>query len=705
VTKQGMPRGLGHDLYLDRWSQGDQDTDFRRRGPVNDQVIVGDIPQEPPGFQPRARLLAELNRAEGSVSVVHGAKGMRGVGKTQLAAAYARDRRAEGWRLVAWVTAENPWSLTSGLVAVAEAMGVGDRHTVRDAAEAGLAVRQHLESDGSRCLVVFDGAEDPEFLRPFIPVTGEARVLITSARPSLADLGVNVGVDIFSPEEALSLLTSRTGLTDASGAAAVAAELGYLPLALTQAVTAIDLKHLNYGRYLRRLRAMPADYLGLGGGHLYPQRAAQAISLSLDAVRATDGGELCAALMEILAVLSAAGVRRELLHAAGQAGSLVRSRRRSSAAADVVDRAVDQLAGQSLITLSLNGQNVVAHQLVTRVIREVMAQRGRLAAVCRAAASVLDARAEALAASPDRQGIRDIPQQIMALQENTAVSADADDELARSLLGLRLWALYHLNELGDSAPQAVAVGEPLMEDLERVLGPDHPDTLSARNSLAVAYRAAGRAADAIRLHEKTLAARERVRGPDHPSTLSSRNNLAVAYRAAGRAADAAALHQQVLAVRERVLGPDHPDTRASRNKLAAAYRAAGQAADAIPLYEQVLATLERLRGPDHLSTLGPRSDLANAYRTAGRAADAVALHEQVLAARERLLGPDHLDTLSSLNNLAVAYRAAGRAADAVALHEQVLAARERLLGPDHPDTLSSRNNLAASYHAAGQDNR
>ena len=66
--------------------------DFCCRGHVNDQVIAGDIPQEPPGFQPRARLLAELNRSEGPVSVVHGANGMRGVGKTQLAAAYARDR-------------------------------------------------------------------------------------------------------------------------------------------------------------------------------------------------------------------------------------------------------------------------------------------------------------------------------------------------------------------------------------------------------------------------------------------------------------------------------------------------------------------------------------------------------------------------------------------------------------------------------------
>src|SRR5260370_17781562 len=112
---------------------------FCRRGQVNDQVIVGDIPQEPPGIQPRARLLAELNRSQGSVSVIHGVNGMRGVGKTQLAAACARDRRAAGCRLLAWVTAQNPCGLMSGLVAVAEAMGVGDRHT-GGAAEAALAV-------------------------------------------------------------------------------------------------------------------------------------------------------------------------------------------------------------------------------------------------------------------------------------------------------------------------------------------------------------------------------------------------------------------------------------------------------------------------------------------------------------------------------------------------------------------------------------
>ena len=46
------------------------------------------------------------------------------------------------------------------------------------------------------------------------------------------------------------------------------------------------------------------------------------------------------------------------------------------------------------------------------------------------------------------------------------------------------------------------------------------------------------------MHEQTLADRERILGPDHPDTLNSRNNLATAYRAAGRTGEAdASLHR------------------------------------------------------------------------------------------------------------------------------------------------------------------
>jgi len=57
------------------------------------------------------------------------------------------------------------------------------------------------------------------------------------------------------------------------------------------------------------------------------------------------------------------------------------------------------------------------------------------------------------------------------------------------LLRLRLWAVYYLNELAGGARQAIAVGEPLAVESERVLGPDDLGTLTPLNNLASARRA------------------------------------------------------------------------------------------------------------------------------------------------------------------------------------------------------------------------
>ncbi len=671
----------------------------QRTAGSGEPLVVGDIPREPPGFQPRTDLLAELERVDAGVRAV---LGMPGVGKTQLAAAYARARVAEGWRLVAWVSAGDTGNLLAGLAAVADAAGLSEGGTGRDASDPGVAVRHRLETDGDRCLLVFDDPTDPDVLRPFIPAGGAAQVLITTNRPSVANLGTIVPVDVFTEEEALALLAGRTGLANTAEAAAVAAELGFLPLPLAQAAAVIAGQHLGYATYLERLRAVPAEeHLADGQGQPYPGGVAETVQLSLEAVRAGDQSGVCTRVVEIMAVLSGAGVRRELLHAVGQAGGLASGGRRVAAA--LVDRALEQLADWSLLTFSLDGQTVVVHHLVTRVVRDGLSRRKRLAVVCRSAASVLEARARELAGSQDRRAVRDIPEQVTALLDNAAgLASGAGEELATVLLRLRFFALYHLIELGDSAPLAVMVGESLSADLERVLGPGHPDTLNSRNSLAAAYQAAGRIADAIVLFEQTLVGRERLLGPDHPDTLTSQNNLAAAYQDAGRAAEAILLFKLTLAARERRLGPNDASTLNSRGNLAHAYQAAGRAAEATPLLEQTLAGRERMLGADHPDTVTSRNNLVNAYRDTGRMAEAIPLLEQTLADRERTLGADHPHTLGSRNNLALAYQAAGRAAEAIPLHEQTLAACERLLGANHPRTLGSRNSLALAYQAAGR---
>jgi RNA polymerase sigma factor (sigma-70 family) len=644
---------------------------------TDNHVVVGDIPMEPLGFQSRVGLLAELDRASARVSVIHARTGQHGLGTTQLAAAYARAKLAAGWRLVAWVNGADTSSLLAGLAAVADAVGLPDGDSGRGVTDAGAAVRHWLETDGDQCLLVFDDVFDPEVIRPFVPVGGAARVLITTNRPPAPGVGTAIPVDVFSAEEASAFLTGRTSPEYEAGAAEVAAALGHLPLALALAASVVaGQQRGGYAWYLDRLQAVSADVSLMGDdGQPHPAGLARAVLLSLQAVRAADRTGVCTRVMEIMAGLSPAGVHRELLYSAGQAGVLASGGR--LVAAGLVDRVLEWLGGRSLLTFSLDGQTVVMNRLVARVIRNGLARRGRLAAAYEAAAFVLDVYSRALVGSPDRRAVRGILQQVTALLDSLAGLANQiNEELAWVLLRLRFVAFYHALELGDSTPLAIAVGEPLVEDLGRLLGLEHPDTLNSRNSLAAAYLAAGRVDEAIPLFEQILAVRQRSLGHDDSETLVSQNNLASAYQDAGRIAEAIRLYELNLEVRERLLGSDHPSTLNSRGNLAAAYRDGGRADEAIRLLEQTLADRERVLGPEHPDTQATRRKLATAYQDAGRADEAIPLLERTAA--DRKLGPrsDRPGIQASPANLAEADRPPGRNADAIPPPEQTPVARK-----------------------------
>ena len=95
---------------------------------------------------------------------------------------------------MAWVNGTDTGSLLAGLAAVADATGLTYDDSGPGTTDAAATVRRWLETDGDRCLLVFDDVSDPEVLQEFVPADGTARVLITSTRQSAANLGSAVPV-------------------------------------------------------------------------------------------------------------------------------------------------------------------------------------------------------------------------------------------------------------------------------------------------------------------------------------------------------------------------------------------------------------------------------------------------------------------------------------------------------------------------------
>jgi hypothetical protein len=66
-----------------------------------------------------------------------------------------------------------------------------------------------------------------------------------------------------------------------------------------------------------------------------------------------------------------------------------------------------------------------------------------------------------------------------------------------------------------------------METRKKVLGEEHPYTLTSMANLASTYRNQGRWKEAEQLEVKVMETRKKVLGEEHPDTLTSVANLAI----------------------------------------------------------------------------------------------------------------------------------------------------------------------------------
>jgi tetratricopeptide (TPR) repeat protein len=620
-----------------------------------------------------------------------------GTGKTQLAAFAAESLwRAGQIELLVWVSATSRASvLASYAQAFTEMTGIqagGDAETVAGRFLAWLA------QTSQRWLVVLDDVADAGHLDGLWPEGPAGQIVVTTPHPAVpAGSGdpLVFPVGVFSSHEALTYLMGRLSADPDQrvGAVDLLEDLGREPLALVQASAAIMSSGITCRDY-RDLFARRSEQIA-GAAGIEPSARAVTWTLSVEQADQLSQGRLAQYCLALAVLLDGHGIPGSVFS--------------TPAACEYI--AANRVAGPpdpkhsrgALLSLERVGLLSVDPASTERTVR---------------IPSVVQAAVRSAAPDPMRdQAARAAAKALLEAwpaDEEPPLLADALRSCVESLHHTApdsLWAdgchavLFQAGRSLDAARlggPAVAHWQALASVSERVLGPRHPDTVTAAERLASASVAAGFGTKAVVLYQRTADARARALGPDHPSTIAARADLGNALLAAGRAVDAIGTLEMVLTASERALAPNDLDTLAVQDGLTAAYQAAGRYPEAIRLARRTLAERERQQGADHPDTLATRGNLASACLAAGRLKDAIAFGQRTLAGRERVLGPDDLDTITSLSTLATAYHSARRLKDALPLFERAVRDRERVQGADHPDTLGARGNLASAYHSAGR---
>jgi Tetratricopeptide repeat len=497
---------------------------------------------------------------------------------------------------VAWqLAAEDATVLAAGFAELAAQLGVGGAAGGGDPVA---GVHAALAGHPGRWLLIFDNAPGQGAVQAFLPPAGTGRVLITS-QSAIWPPGQAVAVPVLDTEVAAVFLAKQTGDPDSQAAAALAAELGGLPLALGQAAAYIQAAGTTLAGYLTLFTDRRADLLARGETMGHPADVAATFGLALSRLEAE--APAAAGLLRLLACLAPEPVPLRLLLADAQtaaeldpdvAAVLGPLRGDPVATAD----AVAALRRYSLVTPAGDGL-VVVHRLVQAVTLD-QARADTRQQWEQAAAALVEA-----AIPHDTRLPAAWPVCAALLPHAQAILEPTSDGMSRIARYLGFSGSY-----------------PAARDLYRLIadahaeddayGPEHPDTLTVRANLALWTGEAGDAAGARDQYAELLPISERVLGPEHPHTLVTRNQLARWTGEAGDAAGARDQYAALLPIRERVQGPEHPHTLIARHELAHWTGAAGDAAGARDQYAALLPIREQVLAPEHPATLTTRNDLA-----------------------------------------------------------------------------------------------
>ena len=496
------------------------------------------------------------------------------------------------------------------------------------------------------------------------------------------------------PQEAVEFLFNRTScnrgsLQEQNAACELAAELGYLPLALEQAGAYIARHRTRIQAYLKSYHLRQLTLLEQCPPVIGNYLASVATVWNLNFEQVEEESTASADLLLASAFLSPDVIPYELLQQGGEHLGYTIATALGEQDKDplALNELLNPLARYSLIRCDPSGQSYSIHRLVQKVVKVKLDEDSYRLWSERAVRTVAHI-------FPNPHEYANWPRcDSFLMQAQVAVQTvqqlQFKFEVAVRLLIRTGFYLEQRGRYSEAEPlflQALSLRESL-------LGKNHIKVANILNLLGVLYNNQGRYSEAKLLFLQALEMREKLLKAMHPDIAISLNNLALLYKNQGRYVEAEPLFVQALEMSRCILGKEHSDVAQTLNNLAGLYDNQGRYSEAEPLYEQALEMRKNILGREHPEVAQSINNLALLYRNQGRYDEAEPLFLQALEMSRCILGKEHPYVAAILNNLAGLYRYQDRNDEAELSFVQALEMSKYLLGEEHPTTQTISENL------------
>ncbi len=625
--------------------------------------------------------------------------GIGGCGKTQAAVEYAY-RHKDDYDHAFWINATSELTMSASCADVLQSLGLAEAQDANQTRVVA-ATRRWLESNPG-WLLILDAADEPGLVKPLLPVGRPGHVLVTSRNPTLHLLGIptTITLDEMAPDEAVAFLMNRTqrdldNAEELTAAAALASDLGYLPLALEQASAYITANHTRFRDYLRGYRRRSLRVLSPPVSGEYPESVATTWALNL---REVEQVPAAADLLRLASFLSPDHIPLELL----ARGTAELGPELSRALADVaddpllIDETLEPLFRYSLIRRDLSSRTFSVHRIMQAVLLNGMPPDEQVAWAERAVRAVNASFPEPRRENWDR--CERFAQHALACAELIETHGFEFDEAVRLLVEagryLRKRALYS---------EAASLKRQTLEIRERNLGSDHPLVARSLLDMARLLRDQGRYDEALIQMDRGVAIAESSLDEGDPLLARCVQTRSAILRNLGRLDEAEGAARRALAIREEALGPEHRDVAKSLSNLAVLLKKLDRHAEAEELARRSLRIEEKVLGVDHPNLATSLTTVADLCLAQGRPEEAKPLLQRALDMDRKALGSDHPDVAWSLYGLAETHVAQGDRESAEKLLRKALKNREQGLGASHPQTVSTRKRYVELLRELGRE--